>query len=116
MSESTPTPEARFARLVEVLLDEPGVTPPGSQGKRSFGSDALKVHDKIFAMLSGGWLVVKLPRQRVDELVAAGKGERFDPRRDGRVMKEWLSLDPAAGLDWLALAREALAFVGKQTT
>ena len=67
---------------------------------------------KIFAMLWRGRLVVKLPRARVDALVAAGEGERFDPRRDGRVMREWLVLETASQVEWLALAREALTFVG----
>lgn len=35
-------------------------------------------------------LVVKVPGQRADELVVDGKGEYFEPRRDGRLMKEWL--------------------------
>ena len=71
----------------------------------------LRVGGKIFAMLVRGDLVVKLPRARVDALVAAGQGQAFDPRRDGRLMKEWLVFrgdDPS----WLDLAREAHAFVG----
>jgi hypothetical protein len=47
----------------------------------------------------------------VDALVASGDGERFDPRRDGRLMKEWLSVAPTSQLAWRDLAREALAFV-----
>lgn len=107
------TPEERFAAVVEALRDNPGVTTPSDepQTKRGFGSSELKVHNKIFAMLSGGRLVVKLPKARVDALVAAGEGERFDPRRDGRLMKEWLSLEPAAEQAWLPLAREAMEFV-----
>ena len=30
----------------------------------------------------------------------------------GRLMKEWLAVSPKSKLDWLALAKEALAFVG----
>jgi len=45
-------------------------------------------HGKIFAMLGrGSSLVVKLPRERVDELARAGKGQHFDPGH-GRLMKE----------------------------
>jgi hypothetical protein len=29
-------------------------------------------------------------------------------------MKEWLALEPESPADWLALAREALDFVGSQ--
>jgi hypothetical protein len=105
--------EQRYAEIVEALRDGPGVT-QGSSGK-GFGATALKVDDKIFAMLSSkGQFVVKLPRQRVDLLVAAGSGERFDPGH-GRVMKEWLALGSDSGEDWLALAREAREFVASKS-
>lgn len=105
-------PEERFATLVEELLNHPGVTPP-SEGK-AFGSSGLKIHNKIFAMLVRGRLVVKLPKARVDALVASGDGERFDPRQDGRLMKEWVILEPTSEEDWLALAKEALEFVSSK--
>ena len=108
MSQPATTPEERYQSLVEEFLGDHEV----EQSGRGFGSDALKVRGKIFAMLSSeGRLVVKLPRQRVDALVAAGDGERFDPRRDGRLMKEWLALAPTSSLEWLPLAREARDFV-----
>ena len=102
------TPEERFATLVEELLNMPGVTPP-SDGK-AFGSSGLKIHNKIFAMLVRGQLVVKLPQTRVDALVASGNGERFDANR-GRPMKEWLRVEPTSQMEWLPLAKEALEFV-----
>src|SRR5215470_8676188 len=58
---------------------------------RWFGSGSLRIDGKIFAMFVRGHLVVKLPRVRVDELVAAGEGERFDANK-GTPMKEWLML------------------------
>jgi hypothetical protein len=109
MGQEAATPEERFAALVAELAREPDVTAP-SEGK-AFGSAGLKVHGRIFAMLVRGRLVLKLPRARVEALAAAGEGERYDPRGDGRLMKEWLVLDPASSLDWLTLAREALVFV-----
>ncbi len=111
MNSQATTPDARFSALVEALIGLPGVT-YGSEQKRSFGSNALKVNGSIFVMLVRGQLVVKLPRSRIDVLISFGAGQRYDPRRDGRLMKEWLLLDPASDLDWLTLAREALAFVG----
>ncbi|HET8630114.1 MAG TPA: hypothetical protein VFL91_22050 [Thermomicrobiales bacterium] len=111
MSQHAGTPGERYDRIVEALLGEPGVT-QGTSGQRGFGASALAVEGKIFAMLaSGDRFVVKLPRQRVDALVASGDGERFDPGH-GRLMKEWLVVAPTAAADWLPLAREALAFVG----
>jgi TfoX/Sxy family transcriptional regulator of competence genes len=110
------TAEERFAAIVDALRDKPGVTPPGEGGhsRRGFGSTELKVHGRIFAMLTQGRLVVKLPRERVDALVAAGGGDRFDPRRDGRLMKEWLVVGTALDAQWQELANEALAYVGSR--
>jgi hypothetical protein len=62
---------------------------------------------------SKGKFVVKLPRQRIDILVAAGQGERFDPGH-GRLMKEWLTLAPSSDEEWLSLAREAREFVASK--
>ena len=110
------TPEVRFATIVEAFGSNPAVTLPsdGLPSKKGFGSSALKVNGKICAMLSAGRLVVKISRQRVDQLVSAGDGERFDPRRDGRLMQEWFCLAPSSSLEWLPLIEEALAFVGSK--
>ena len=103
--------EARFAAIVEAFARNPAVT-HSKQGSRLFGSSALKVHDKIFAMVSSsGEFVVKLPKARVDALVATRAGERFDANR-GRPMKEWLEVRSGSAEEWLELAREALEFVG----
>lgn len=101
------TPDERFEVLVEDMLRVDGVIPP-SPG-RGFGSSALKYHTKIFAMLVRGSLVLKLPRARVDALVAAGAGIRFDANK-GTPMKEWLSLNPSSRLSWADLATEALDY------
>jgi hypothetical protein len=60
-------------------------------------------------MLVRGRLVVKLPADRVNALVASGAGVPFDANK-GTPMKEWLSLDPDSDCDWLALATEGLEF------
>ncbi len=109
MNHSPAAPEERYAALVEALAGIADVT-FGASGKKGFGSTALWSNGKIFAMLSHDRLVVKLPRQRVDALIAAGAGERFDPGH-GRRMKEWFSLAPTSEEQWLPLACEALAFV-----
>jgi len=102
------SPEERFEELVVTLAQEPHITPP--EGSRGFGSHALRVRGKIFAMVVRGHLVVKLPKSRVDMLVDSGDGVRFDANK-GKPMKEWLNLDASSDLDWEQLAREALAFV-----
>jgi hypothetical protein len=115
MSHPPITPEERFATIVEALLSHPDVTPPsdGPQSKKGFGESALRIHNKIFAMLVKGKLVVKLPKPRVDALVDAGEGERFDPGH-GRLMKEWVAVEPTSEEGWLDLSREAMEFVASQ--
>jgi hypothetical protein len=77
-----------------------------------FGSAGqLKVDARIFAMLVRDRLVLKLPKARVDELVEAGEGERFDAGK-GKPMREWFVLSPTSKKQWPPLANEALAFVG----
>jgi TfoX/Sxy family transcriptional regulator of competence genes len=77
---------------------------------RMMNSDGLKTGGKFFAMVSKGELVVKLPRERVDELVEAGEGHRFDPGH-GRLMKEWVSLRPADEAACASYVGEARRFV-----
>ena len=102
----------RYGHVAEALLRERGVSRKLGQG---FGSGALTVNGRIFAMLSArGEFVVKLRRERVDALVASRAGKPFDAGR-GRVMKEWLALDPRSREDWTALAEEARAFVSRST-
>jgi hypothetical protein len=104
------SPEDRFDTLVGTLVAIDGVTPPGAG--TGFGANALRYRKKIFAMLVRGRLVVKLPKVRVDALVTAGEGVRFDANK-GTPMKEWLSLDPASGLAWEPLVDEALTYAGR---
>lgn len=99
--------EERFETLVDDLCGIAGVTPP--QGGSGFGRNAIRFEKKIFAMFVRGQLVVKLPRSRVDDLIDAGHGDRFDANK-GTPMKEWFSLDPESGLPWRPLALEALEF------
>jgi hypothetical protein len=99
------------------LRAEPGLAPvirdfeaAQKAGARKFGSNGLKVRGKLFALFTQGTLVVKLPKERVAELVAAKVGKPFDPGH-GRLMKEWLTV-VSAQASWLDLAREAHAYVG----
>jgi len=98
-----------FESVVKAFANVRHVTREKTKG---FGSGSLKVNGRIFTMLwSKAQFVVKLPRERVDELVCDGVGERFAPR-PGRLMKEWLVVD-AAKADWVELTREACDFVGR---
>jgi hypothetical protein len=55
-------------------------------------------------------LVVKLPKQRVAELIEAGVGEPFAPA--GKVFKEWVAVPRADRALWRELLCEGIAFVG----
>ena len=108
----TQATEARFAALVEALMGRDGVT-LGS-GRRGFGSGALQVKGSIFATVSHGRRVVKLPQERVAALLASGDGLAFDAGK-GRPMQEWVALAERAEGQWLTLAQEARTFVAGRT-
>jgi len=80
-------------------------------GRMFSSSSVLNVKGKIFAMLVKGKFVAKLPKERVDGLVATGAGEYFDPGH-GRLMKEWVTVADARPR-WVELAKEAHAFVSR---
>lgn len=101
--------ESRYADVVRKLAARSGVTHI-TEGKGFGSSGQLKVHGRIFAMLVREALVLKLPRARVDELVEAGEGTRFDAGK-GKPMREWFVLAPTSTRRWLPLAEEALDFV-----
>jgi hypothetical protein len=106
--------EGIFAAVAEEMAaaDE-RVTSPATERRdgHRFGAAGLKVGGKIFVMVSNGQVVFKLPKARVAELAAGGVGTPFDPGH-GRLMKEWIGIDPRVEADWRRLASEALAFVG----
>jgi hypothetical protein len=111
-AKKTKTPDAaevdpRFGPVIEALSKKRLVTREHGKG---FGSGALKVNGKIFAMMSSKEkFVVKLSKERVDELVSSGAGERFDTGH-GRVMKEWIVVGTGKA-NWVELAEEAYQFV-----
>lgn len=105
-----PAAEALFEQLVVRFSADPSVTLPSAGKGGKFGASGLKVDGKIFAMLARGELVVKLPKERVDELIASRGARRFDPGH-GRELKEWVMIGPDDSRSWPALAEEARQFV-----
>jgi len=101
------TPEQLWEPIAKLQLARRDVT-----AGTGFGTGAgLRVSGKIFAMIVDGELVVKLSKERVDELVEAGVARRFDAGK-GRPMKEWASVRASASRRWKGLVEEARAFVG----
>jgi len=109
--------DPRFVKVMDAFAADPKLAPiidayaasKMTERGNTFGSNGLKVNGKLFAMVVKGNLVVKLPKDRVDAIVAAGRGENFDPGH-GRKMKEWLTVT-SPKLSWVDLAREAHDFV-----
>lgn len=99
---------AAYTALVRRFVDQPRVTLP-SDKRGKFGSNALKVDGKIFAMLVKGALAVKLSPAEVESATIAGRGEPLSMGR-GRVMKEWLLVNEPSQR-WYAVAERARAFV-----
>jgi hypothetical protein len=50
---------------------------------------SLKIKKKMFTFLNKGHLVVKLPKERVQELLNSGEGLPYDPG-SGKIMMEWV--------------------------
>jgi TfoX/Sxy family transcriptional regulator of competence genes len=107
--EAGSTADERFASLVEAMDGHGGVEIGAA--RRGFGSGTLQVNGKIFAMVTRGDLVLKLPARRVAELVASGQGKPFDAGK-GKPMKEWVALAEENDR-WRALAEEARTFVDR---
>jgi hypothetical protein len=91
--------------LTDDLLYDPAV------GRSTMmGYPCVRRAGRFFASFDPGSesLVVKLPRERVAELIAAGDGEPFAP--NGRVFREWLAVpEPDPGV-WARLLAEARDF------
>jgi len=99
-------PEALFQALVDRYGRAPDAT-----ARRGFSSDALKNDGKIFAALSKGRLLLKLPRERVDALIENDVGERFSTGA-GRPKQEWVTIAPKDAALWESLAEEARQYAG----
>lgn len=98
--------EAAFDAVAATLLPEPDV-----EEGTGFGTNpGLRVRGKIFAILHGGELIVKLPAERCAELVQGGRARPFEIGR--RSMREWVRMVEVDEQEWLQLAREARDYVG----
>jgi hypothetical protein len=95
-----------FGRLAHAFGGTPGVT-----RAKVFGYAALKIHGKVFATVADGRLVVKLPPERITELIAQGHGQTFIGY--GKVMRGWIQLITTDDDDWRCFAEEARAYIAE---
>jgi hypothetical protein len=99
--------ETLFWELAQQLMAEPDVT----QGTM-MGYPCLRSNGAFFACVerATGHLIVKLPGQRVKELVTTGQALPFAP--NGRTFREWAAFPVADPVEWRALLAEARGFAG----
>ena len=76
------------------------------------GFPCLRVSGAFFASCDhrSGDLIVKLPKHRVEQLIAAGAGEPFAPA--GRTFREWVLIGDRDQARWAELIDEARVFAG----
>ncbi len=101
-------PDELFWQLAEELYADAAVT-----RSTMMGFPCLRVDDAFFASLDhrAHHLIVKLPANRVNDLVEAGVGESFAP--NGRVFREWVAIPNPDETAWRGLLLEAKAFVSE---
>lgn len=75
------------------------------------GYPCLRHQGAFFACVerTTGHLVVKLPAERVRELVRSGRAACFAP--NGRTFREWAAFPQPNRREWTAMLREARRFV-----
>jgi hypothetical protein len=105
MNQSPITSEERYAAIVETLRHN-DITHAESTSR---ATRHMRVNHRIFAMLDKGNLVVRLPRGRVDTLIASGDAAHFVPDH-GRAMKDWIAVGEGSQEDWMSLVHEARDF------
>lgn len=71
--------------------------------------ESLKTKKKMFVMFQKGNYVLKLPKDRVEELISSGNGLPYDPG-NGKIMKEWVIIPEKYSEKWIDFASEAKEF------
>lgn len=93
------------------LIDELQLEDPRIEEGTIMGGRCARVAGEFLGLVEfkGSGLVVKLPRERVQQLIDEGIGQPFAPA--GKVFKEWVSVPARDRRRWRALLREGVAFV-----
>ncbi|HIF05758.1 MAG TPA: hypothetical protein EYQ64_02065 [Gemmatimonadetes bacterium] len=97
-----------FWKTAEELMGRPDI----SEGTLMGFPCLRRVDGGFFATCDhrSGHLIVKLSRERVQEIITQGQGEPFAPA--GRVFKEWALVEQRDTKKWQDLMDEAIQFVG----
>ncbi len=94
-----------FWRIARIFLQKKHV----SEGTL-MGYPCLRYKGDFFATADhfSGDLIVKLPAQRVKEIIESGAGQPFAPA--GKVFKEWVCIQTRSAHKWETLMDEAIQF------
>jgi len=102
-------PQTVFETVAQDLL----ARHPADEVGTMLQSPGLKTSGKFYGFAAGDDLVVKLPADRVVELIDAGDGLPCSPR-PGAPMKEWVKIpepDESTAMSFLMEARAFVALV-----
>ena len=95
-----------FAAVVAMFTASDGTV----ERVKLFGYDCLRANGKVFTKVDKGRLIVRLPPERIEALMLAGRLAPYE--RGLRAMKQWAAIEHADTPLVLELAREARALVG----
>jgi len=70
------------------------------------GAQGIKQDKKLIVMFMKGEIIVKLPANRVSEIIASGEGESYDPGT-GKPMKNWVLIPGTHRNLWIKFCEEA---------
>jgi len=95
------------------LIEELQAADPRVEQGTIMGGRCARVAGEFLALVDfkGSGLVVKLPKDRVNELIVQGRGRPFAPA--GKVFKNWVSIPKRDRRVWRALLQEGIVFVGR---
>ena len=101
--------QTTWEQIEQAELEHEGVSPGTGFGR----SEGLRIRGKIYAINKDGELILKLPAERVEELIDSGIGSAWGPG-PGRIMREWVAIPGTRHPDWAPLTEEARTFVGSR--
>jgi hypothetical protein len=112
MPPSPTAHETLFWELIDELREHDDRIEEGT----IMGGRCARVAGEFLGLVNfkGSGMVVKLPRDRVTELIDEGVGQPFAPA--GKVFREWVAIPNANRRRWTQLLLEAVAFVASTDT
>jgi hypothetical protein len=107
MARASITSEMLFWDLIDELREHDDRVEEGT----IMGGRCARIAGEFLALVDykGSGMVIKLSRNRVDELIMQGVGQPFAPA--GKVFREWVAIPKPDRRRWTELLHEAAAFV-----